>query len=177
MIDCLVVSRDSQIGAQIIKRLNGVGTTRRDHGDKLYFDLRGHAPLPPAKLTFFCSGINGFKQCAADPMAAYNVNVEGTVRAANWQVEQGGRVVLLSSCAAETHPYTVYGAYKLQTEKGFLEFGDRASIFRFGPVKFPGRVVYSNHDYHPIEVDDLITAVTHQFMPGLHAVYNTPKAA
>ena len=175
MIEHLVVSRNSQIGNLIALRLGALATTRRNKYDPLYFDLREGVPLPEAKITFFCSGINGFVACAADPLAAWAVNVEGTVRAATHQVTKGHRVVLLSSCAAETHPYTVYGAFKRHTERAFEEFGDQASIYRFGPVKFPGRATYSNQDYHPIGVPELVEAVSGPFVPGLHKLFNTPK--
>lgn len=175
MIDALVVSGDSKIGAAIHQRLACPATTR--HGAKgfaYYFDLRGAVALPEAKVTYFCFGINGFKKCAADVEEAWNVNVAGTVRAAREQVRCGHRVVLLSSCAAETHPETVYGDFKFLTECRFLDFGDKASVFRFGPVQFPGRECYPNGAFQPITVDEVVDFVTAPFVPGLHRVF-TPN--
>lgn len=188
--DHLVVSGDSQIGAAIRKRLDCAATTRRlplkgeesrvprpeTSDDMIYFDLRSTAFLPPARTTYFCSGINGFMKCAADPNEAFEINVVGTVRAACEPVRRGYRVVLLSSCAAETHPDTIYGGFKFLTEQRFLnEFGEHASVFRFGPVKFEGRVCYPNGPYHPLTVDDVVDAVTAPFVPGLHRIFNANR--
>jgi nucleoside-diphosphate-sugar epimerase len=171
LIEHLVISGDSAIGAVLAKRLDALTTTRRspNQGGKFYLDLRNPGWLPEAGITYFCSGVNGFKACAEDP-DAWDINVTGTVKVAARQVQSGGKVVLLSSCAAETHPDTIYGGYKIATEIGFRQFGDRASIFRFGPVKFPGRNTYPNGEYQPIEIDALIDRLTAPFVPGLHRV-------
>jgi nucleoside-diphosphate-sugar epimerase len=172
LIEHLVVSADSVIGAALAEKLNAASTTRRyPPNGKWFYDLRypDGTTIPPAGITYFCSGINGFKACEEDP-DAWKINVIGTVRAAERQVINGGKVVLLSSCASETHPDTLYGGYKLATEAGFRKFGEAASIFRFGPVKFPGRNTYPNGDYQPIEVDALIGRLTAPFSPGLHRV-------
>jgi dTDP-4-dehydrorhamnose reductase len=161
----LIVSADARIGAALCERLGAVGTTRRQVGpDRPYFDLRHLAPLPFADLTYFCSGIVGFARCAADPLTAHEINVVGNVRAAQGQVERGGRVVFLSSCAAETHPDTVYGTLKRETERAFLKFGEAASIFRFGAVDSP-------HKEYPIGLNALIAALTAPFKPGLQRLY------
>jgi dTDP-4-dehydrorhamnose reductase len=175
MFDNLVVSGDSKIGAVIAKRLNAAATTRKGTPGLLHFDLRENLSLPFARTTYFCSGINGFKACADDPQAAFEVNVIGTRRAATGQVRAGCRVVLLSSCAAETHPATVYGSLKLTTEKLFKAFGEQAAIFRFGPVKFEGRATYANGDYQPIEIGDLVDVLTAPFRPGLHRILNAQR--
>jgi len=174
MIGNLVISADSVIGLAICNALGAVGTTRREPPDgRLPFDLRNQIELPLARFTYFCSGINGFKKCEASPKAARYVNVECTLQHA-LEASYHGWVVLLSSCAAETHPDTVYGRLKLETEHGFLALGKRASIFRFGPVMFPGRKTYPNKEYHPIELEKLVSILTTKFEPGLHRILNTP---
>lgn len=173
MLKALVVSADSIIGGHICEKLGAAGTTRRTPSlGRIPFNLLSHEPLPFAHVTYFCSGINGFKACAEDPEMAHLVNVEGTVRAAKSQIERGGRVVLLSSCAAETHRLTVYGDLKLETENEFMKFDGAAAIFRFGPVMFPGRNTYPNQKYNPISIERLIEIVTGPFEPGLHKITN-----
>jgi dTDP-4-dehydrorhamnose reductase len=176
MFDNLVVSGDSRIGAVIATRLNAAATTRKGTPGLLHFDLRQWHPfLPLAKTTYFCAGINGFKACATDPVAAFEVNVEGIRRAAMPQVARGHRVILLSSCAAETHPGTVYGSLKLTAEKIFKGFGEQASIFRFGPVELAGRETYPDGEYQPINVADLVDRITGPFQPGLHRILNAQR--
>lgn len=182
MHENLVVSGDSQIGRAIMNRINAAGTTRRLVDDPTrdpslaYFDLRSNAYLPEAKITYFCSGINGFVNCEQNANEAHAVNVAGTVRAAIGQVQRGGKVVLLSSCAAETHLGTIYGDFKFLTEQRFLDkFGDQASVFRFGPAKFPGRKTYPNGDFQPIEISDLVDVLTAPFIPGLHRILSADK--
>lgn len=172
VLSALVISADSAIGGAICDKIGAVGTTRRKPTlGRIPFDLKDPINLPLADVSYFCSGINGFKACEADPEMARKVNLEGTVATAQDIVSRGGRVVLLSSCAVETHPETVYGALKRETENGFMQFGDRASIFRFGPVMFPGRVTYPNQHYSPIGVDRLVDLVTNDFSPGLHRIF------
>jgi dTDP-4-dehydrorhamnose reductase len=173
VLRALVVGSDSAIGARICEATGAAGTTRRSPpGDRIPFDLIFPEDLPPAAVTYFCGAINGFKTCAADPEMARRVNVQGTVMAARGQVGKGGKVVLLSSCAAETHPDTVYGRLKLEAEQEFLKMGDAASIFRFATVLFAGETAYPNRDYNPIEAGKLVAALTAPFAPGLHRLLN-----
>jgi len=178
----LIVSGDSKIGGALQKRLDAAATTRRREDDPtrnpdlIYFDLRSSASLPEAQTTYFCSGINGFMACEQNANEAHTINVKGTVQAASFQVQHGGRVILLSSCAAETHKGTIYGDFKFLTEQRFIsEFGDHASVFRFGPVKFPGRNTYPNGIYQPIEIEDLIDVLTSPFVPGLHRIISANR--
>jgi hypothetical protein len=83
----------------------------------------------------------------------------------------GGKLILLSSCAAETHPETVYGALKLEAEKEILRLGGCA--LRFGPVAFAGRDVYPNKQYQPIELSDInriVLSLCADHRPGLHRI-------
>lgn len=166
-----MVGADSAIGSALCKRLGAVGTTRRlPLWGHILFDLCRPAPLPPARITYFCGAITKFRACDENPELAHQINVEGTVRVARDQVDKGGRVVLLSSCAAETHPDTVYGSLKLETEAAFTKLG--GSIFRFGPVMTPGRHCYPCMDYNPITVDELLVHLTAPFTPGIHRILN-----
>lgn len=183
MLDALIVGGDSQIGKALIARLrqNGqqvVATTRKwpppePAEDIIPFDLRWPTYLPRARVTFFCTGINGFKPCEADPEEARRINVTLLTAAARRVHDMGSRLVFLSSAAAETHPETVYGQCKLDAEKVFLELG--GTCYRFGPVAFPGRHVYPNEVYSPINLPtltDLLAGCFEHWEPGLHCIYN-----
>jgi nucleoside-diphosphate-sugar epimerase len=182
MLDALIVGGDSQIGKALIARLRQdertvMATTRKPPSPVPYelfpFDLRFPIQLPHAAITFFCTGINGFKPCEADPEEARRINVTLLTAAARQVAADGSKVVLLSSSAAETHPDTVYGTCKRDAEKVFLELS--GACFRFGPVAFPGRNVYPNDVYSPINLStltDLLGACFTHWEPGLHCVYN-----
>jgi dTDP-4-dehydrorhamnose reductase len=194
MLDALIVGGDSQIGKALIVRLSKEGktvvtTTRKwpppvpdaympkdmwlAAEDLIPFDLRYQTYLPKAGITFFCTGINGFKPCEADPEEARRINVTLLTATARRIAAMGSRVVFLSSSAAETHPDTVYGTCKRDAEKVFLELG--GACFRFGPVAFPGRNVYPNEVYSPINLStltDLLAGCFKRWEPGLHCIYN-----
>jgi dTDP-4-dehydrorhamnose reductase len=192
MLDALIVGGDSQIGKALIKRLRQdarsvVATTRKwppqtvadwaPMENYIPFDLRWPTYLPEARVTFFCTGINGFKPCEADPEEARRINVTlltATARKIHFKAyNDDDKLVFLSSSAAETHPDTVYGQCKLDAEKAFLELG--GACFRFGPVAFPGRNVYPNDVYSPINLStltDLLAGCFGYFEPGLHSIYN-----
>src|SRR5882762_7639374 len=140
MLDALIVGGDSQIGKALIMRLmrdeREVLATTRKWPDRcgthlIPFDLRWPTYLPRARFTFFCTGINGFKPCEADPEEARRINVTLLTAAARQVIGFGARtrLVFLSSSAAETHPDTVYGTCKQDAEKVFLELG--GACFRF----------------------------------------------
>jgi nucleoside-diphosphate-sugar epimerase len=181
MLDALIVGGDSQIGKALIARLMDdhrtvVATTRKyppaAGRNVIPFDLRWPTYLPRADVTFFCTGINGFKPCEADPEEARRINVTLLTAAARRVADMGSKLVFLSSSAAETHPDTVYGTCKRDAEKVFLELG--GACFRFGPVAFPGRHVYPNEVYSPINLSTLtdLLAGVKRFEPGLHSIYN-----
>lgn len=183
MLDALIVGGDSQIGKALVVRLKRddrkvVATTRKYPAlaaqDIIPFDLRWPTFLPEARIAFFCTGINGFKPCDADPEEARRINVTLLTAAARQVAANGARLVLLSSSAAETHPDTVYGTCKRDAEKVFLELGG-VCCFRFGPVAFPGRHVYPNEVYSPINLPaltDLLAGCFERWEPGLHSIYN-----
>lgn len=181
-LDALVVSGDSQIGNALIAELRRRGltvmaTTRRLPAvdGLLPFDLKHPSYLPQARVTYLCSGITGFKPCLAEPLEAARVNLLGHYQTA----ERNEHIVLLSSCAAETHPDTIYGALKKVTEVFLASLGDdRCAAYRFGPVAFPGRQVYPNKEYNPISVQHLVSILadaTVDWRPGLHRVLNEEK--
>src|SRR5260370_637804 len=126
MLDALIVGGDSQIGKALVERLKQddrevVATTRKwpppamDIGKDFWlaaeglipFDLRWQTYLPSARFAFFCTGINGFKACEADPEEARRINVTLLTAAARYVDRRGSHPVFLSSSAAETHPDTV----------------------------------------------------------------------
>ena len=191
-VDALIVGGDSQIGKALFARLlrNGketVATTRKWPNpagilpNMLPFDLRWHTWLPAAEVTYFCTGINGFKPCEADPVEAHRINVTLLCDTAGRIAAYGGRVVFLSSSAAETHPDTVYGKCKLAAEEFFVALG--GACYRFGPVAFPGRNVYPNAVYSPMNLStltDILAGCFVKWEPGIHSLYNrdwVPEAA
>jgi dTDP-4-dehydrorhamnose reductase len=187
MLDALIVSGDGDIMKALAARLRQDGrlvmaTTRRGPAKGLIeFDLRWPTPLPNAYIAFFCTGINGFKPCEANPEEARRINVTLLTAAARQVAVMGTKVVFLSSSAAETHPDTVYGKCKLDAEKAFCELG--GACYRFGPVAFPGRNVYPNEVYSPINLSTLTTLLAgcfERWEPGVHSIYNRnwiPEAA
>lgn len=190
MLDALIVGGDSQIGKALIERLKRdgksvVATTRKYPPEPsrleswhlrenvIPFDLRWPTYLPWARKAFFCTGINGFKPCEADPDEARRINVTLLTETARAVAERRMEVVFLSSSAAQTHPDTVYGRCKLDAEKAFLDLD--GTCFRFGPVAFPGRNVYPNEVYSPINLStltDLLAGCFDRWEPGLHCIYN-----
>lgn len=183
MLDALIVGGDSQIGKALIAKLKQNGqqvaaTTRKwpppePAEDIIPFDLRWPTFLPRARVTFFCTGINGFKPCEADPAEARRINVTLLTAAARRVHDMSSKLVFLSSAAAETHPDTVYGTCKRDAEKIFLDLG--GACYRFGPVAFPGRHVYPNEVYSPINLSTLTELLAgHEALwdPGLHRIYN-----
>lgn len=171
----LVVGADSRIGGHLFyylaERYPVIGTSRRSLTHFYPFDLLyAGRELPRAPITYFCAAVNGFSTCEDHPEYARTVNVTNTLESATKQVGAGSRVVFLSSCAAETSQ-KVYGQLKLETERGFLEFGDDAAIFRFGPVLFSGRKAYPDGAYQPIAPHDLVkrlAGLIKEWEPGLH---------
>ncbi len=170
----LIVGGDSRIGSEIANALGAASTSRRVPiaQGKIPFDLRRPSWLPLADRTFFCAGINTFNECYEDPEEAKLINYTNTVKTAQGLVDRGGKVIFLSSAAAETHPETVYGKLKFDAENWFLKFGSKGSIFRFGPVAFTGKE-YACGDYHPIKLDKLVHIIAFGFVPGLHKITNT----
>ncbi len=181
-LDALVISGDSRVGSALITELRSLGlivmaTTRRSPAADglLPFDLKWPSYLPHAKVTYFCSGITGFKACNDDPTMAAQVNLIGHYQTAQRICHSGGRVVLLSSCAAETHPDTIYGTLKKTAEVFFANFGEYSAAYRFGPVAFPKRHAYPNKEYNPISLPallDILVSATVTWQPGLHRVLN-----
>ncbi len=176
----MIIGGDSQIGKALANRLaidgrDVLATTRKwpPTPGLLPFDLRHDTWLPRAAVTYFCTGINGFKPCEADPDEARRINVTLLCRAADRVAKNLGGLVYLSSSAAETHPDTVYGRCKREAETHFLQLG--AACYRFGPVAFPGRNVYPNDTYSPINLStltDMLARVFDHWEPGLHRITN-----
>jgi dTDP-4-dehydrorhamnose reductase len=187
MLDALVISGDSQIGKALTARLREDGrevmaTTRKfPSGEFVWFDLRRPRVLPLAHVAFFCTGVNGFKPCEDNPEEARRINVTLLTAAARQVAAMGTKVVFLSSGAAETHPDTVYGMCKIDAEKVFCELG--GACYRLGPVAFPGRKVWANEVYSPINLSTLTALLAgcfERWEPGVHSIYNQnwiPEAA
>jgi len=185
MLDALIIGGDGKIGQALKTRLisdkkSVVSTTRRwpPYGRDLDttfipFDLRYPTFLPKASITYLTTGINGFRPCDADPVEAKRINTTLLVEAARYCFKKGSLIVYLSSSAAETHPDTVYGTTKREAEEGMKYLNP--AIYRFGPVAFPGREVWPNPTYHPMNLSTLVNALANLFNKwesGLHCLYN-----
>jgi len=179
-----VIGANSYIGRELMRRLcvaghRVSGTTRRDtDSDLIFLDLA--KPLGASikllaftepDVTFFCAALSSFRACEMSPWAARIVNLISVIDITS---AVGGKFVLLSSAAAETHPGTVYGALKLECENRLQKtMGERAAAYRFGPVIYPGRDCYANGEYQPLSItdvcDELVDACDH-WRPGLHRI-------
>jgi nucleoside-diphosphate-sugar epimerase len=181
MIDALIVGADSKVGRALRQRLSAewpwvAGTSRRierSKGRLLALDLECPSPLPAARVTYLLAAVNGFKRCNDDPATATLVNFHGTMEVALRQFERGGRVVFMSSCAAEHHLTTVYGSLKLQVEEALLFRSGMAAILRTGPIMFPGRAAYPDRDFYPLPLEDVVETLAdlmRVWAPGVHRI-------
>lgn len=176
---CMVIGADSYIGSGLIAYLRDeshqvCGTTRRNPpGGYASLDLSKPYALPLAEITFFCAGITSFKQCDSDPEYARVINVASPKCLAANLAERGGKVVMLSSSAVETHPDSTYGKLKRQSEGDFLTLGQCAAVVRFGPVMKPGRAVYADAQYNPVSLSGIVSKLgmlCSHWSPGVHRI-------
>jgi dTDP-4-dehydrorhamnose reductase len=160
----LVVGGDSEIGAELYRRLVETGlpataTTRRRGlagPERPFLDLA--APLgdwdPPEGTDAACiaAGVARLAACAADPAGSAAVNVAGTLALVERLIARGVRVLFLSSnqvfdgtrphvpADAPTCPISEYGRQKAQAErvlKTHLGRGSAIVILRLAKVLSP----------------------------------------
>ena len=145
MQSALVLGGDSLIGSALSAHLIANSwkvkcTTRRTamplgwvHFDLKYgFDALIQSNAQHADVVFICGAVTGFVPCDQDPIATRYVNVKCTVELARRFMQQGSRVVYLSSNAvfdgsrssldefASTSPKTEYGRQKADCEQELL---------------------------------------------------------
>jgi dTDP-4-dehydrorhamnose reductase len=162
MLRALIIGIDSVIGQALGEALTArgdtvFGTTRRaetvDGGRRLWLDLeRIEAPqttLPAVDITVFCAAKARYAECRLDPVLARGLNVEATVDLARRLVDQGSRVLLLSTSAVfdgsrphrraeePTRSASLYGSLKVEAEAGVLALGHAAAVFRLTKLVTP----------------------------------------
>lgn len=162
MLRVLIIGIDSVISKALGEALTArgdtvFGTTRRaatvDGRRRLWLDLEKiEAPqtaLPAADITVFCAAKARYAECRLDPVLARGLNVEATVGLARRLVDQGSRVLLLSTSAVfdgsrphrraeePTGSASLYGKLKAEAEAGFLTLGATASILRLTKLVTP----------------------------------------
>ena len=200
MLRVLIIGIDSVIGQALGEALTArgdtvFGTTRRPagarHADRVPLDLAtseaANAALPAADIAVFCAAKARFAECRTDPEIARRVNVDNTVALARRLIEEGSRVLLLSTSAifdgsrprrqAEepTGAASLYGKLKAEAEAGFLKLGNAASVLRLTKLVTPqvplfadwiatlaaGRSIRAFADlrFCPVPLDHVVTAL------------------
>jgi dTDP-4-dehydrorhamnose reductase len=164
----IILGIDSGIGGALGNALTArgdriVGTTRRrERVGKpiLYFNLdeteSADAGLPDADVAFFCAAITSFADCRDQPELARRVNATTPAAIATRLVEQGTRVVLLSTSAVfdcriprmtadrPRFPASTYGRTKAEAEVAFLTLGPSASVLRVTKVLTPDMKLFAD---------------------------------
>lgn len=96
-----------------------------------------------------CTAVSRIEQCRKDPDQARTVNVDGTLALLRYALDNGTRVVFLSSDRVFSgakgdysesdlpDPITVYGQHKLDIERFLQETAPAALIFRLSKVFSP----------------------------------------
>jgi dTDP-4-dehydrorhamnose reductase len=158
----LIIGIDSVIGQALGEALTArgdtvFGTTRRaatvDGKRRLWLDLEmievPQTALPAADIAVFCAAKARYAECRLDPVIARGINVEATVGLARRLVDQGSRVLLLSTSAVfdgsrphrraeePTGAASLYGSLKAEAEAGCLALGTAAAIFRLTKLVTP----------------------------------------
>jgi dTDP-4-dehydrorhamnose reductase len=162
MLRVLIIGIDSVIGQALGEALTArgdtiFGTTRRaatvDGRRRLWLDLERiealQTALPAADIAVFCAAKARYAECRLDPVLARGLNVEATVGLARRLVDQGSRVLLLSTSAVfdGSHPRrraeeptgaaSLYGSLKAEAEAGVLALGRAAAVFRLTKLVTP----------------------------------------
>jgi len=162
MLRVLIIGIDSVIGQALGEALTArgdtvFGTTRRaatvDGGRRLWLDLEmievSQTAFPAADITVFCAAKARYAECRLDPVLARGINVEATVGLARRLVNQGSRVLLLSTSAVfdgsrphrraeePTGSASLYGSLKVEAETGVLALGRAAAVFRLTKLVTP----------------------------------------
>jgi dTDP-4-dehydrorhamnose reductase len=200
MLRVLIIGIDSVIGQALGQALTErgdtvFGTTRRaatvDGRRRLWLDLeRVEAPqtaLPAADIAVFCAAKARYAECRLNPVLARDLNVEATVGLARRLVDQGSRVLLLSTSAVfdgsrphrraeePTGSASLYGSLKAEAEAGVIALGATASVLRLTKLVTPqvplfagwvaalaaGRQVRAFADlrFCPLALDHVVTAL------------------
>jgi len=135
----LVVGQDGLLGRALLSRLRALGvetwgTSRRKaplEPFTLPLDLADRTSrlprFPVFRTAVLCAGASGLAACAAEPGRSRAVNVDGLLRLAEGLLDQGTRVVLLSSDAVTGADGELpalmaeYGRQKAAAEAGLLD--------------------------------------------------------
>jgi dTDP-4-dehydrorhamnose reductase len=195
----IVLGADGTVGSALSSALEQrgdtvYGTTRRRTlvgAKRPFLDLAvedaASASLPDADVAFFCAAIVSYAECRQNPVLARRVNVTNPAVLARRLIENGSRVVLLSTNAvfngqepavrAERPPCptTIYGELAADAERQFSAFGKAASIARLTKIitadakrfinwidalsRGQAVVAFSDLRMAPISLDDAISAL------------------
>lgn len=154
----VVVGADGLIGGGLVARLarrghDVIGTTRRPEkaqaGDGCFLDLAAPrlSSLPVGDVAIICAAMAKFSDCRNQPDLARQVNVTARLAIARNFIENGGRVIMLSSsvvfdclrprmsATAPTAPRNAYGRLLAEAEAGLLPLG--GTVFRLTKVIVP----------------------------------------
>lgn len=163
-----IIGIDSEIGRALGNTLAArgdrfIGTTRRREriGKSIrYLNLddpkSSDSDFPEADVAFFCSAVTSFADCRNRPELARRVNATTPAAIAARLVEQGTRVVLLSTSAVfdccvprmtadrPRLPASAYGHTKAEAEVAFLALGPSASVLRMTKVLPPNMKLFAD---------------------------------
>lgn len=180
-LSALVIGADSRIGEALLvhlkKKYMASGTSRRVNSNHHYFNLAWSTTkrLPWAQVNYICGGITSFKQSMEEEDLARLTNVVGVCKTTKSLIRGKRKVVFLSSCSATLHTDHIHGRLKKEAEDALLSLGPLVAVVRLGPVKFPGRVCYSDGPYQPLELDrvvEILASYMEKWEGGLRPVFN-----
>lgn len=152
MNSALVIGGDGLIGraltAELLSsHLKVINTSRSLNilNNQIHFDLNfgvgnliGLINWVP-DVVYICAAVTGFAACSKNPSATYHTNVTQTVELASHFMQQGSRVVYLSSNAvfdgtralekelSDVSPVSEYGRQKAECEKKLLDIAYKFS--------------------------------------------------
>ena len=158
----LIIGGDGKLGGHLSQTIQSQGnavnaTTRRQkpgdpgEGGLYYFDLKDRETwvgLPKAAVAYICAGVTSVERCEESPTETATINVEQTIKFAEFLSCQGCRAVLISTnrvfdgseahvaAASETCPTTAYGRQKAAVERAVLALPG-GTVLRVSKVLFP----------------------------------------
>jgi dTDP-4-dehydrorhamnose reductase len=150
MNSALVIGGDGFIGGALFKHLSTkeikvFKTSRSLYGidsNSVYLDLSNLSDLsalPKVEVVFICAAISTKLGCIENPELAFQVNVIAPTILARYFLDQGSRVIYLSSSAvfhgsdefaceeSQTSPITEYGRLKALAENFLLDGSNNSS--------------------------------------------------
>ena len=152
----LIVGSKGQIGSILMQQISKndfyiQGTSRVIGKNEIFLDLEEGCKkdqLPKVDYVIFAAGITSNEKCLESPINAWHINVERTCEYSNFFLENGSRLLFLSSnnvfsgetsfnkITDETNPKNFYGELKLEVEKYLLSHSkkEQVSVLRLTKV-------------------------------------------